>query len=154
MKLIIALLLLATTSLGQRYISINPSFYTGVGTVSQRTSLAVEAGKQWGPFSTGVDLGKTNLSTQNGTDTTWYLEVRPSLDVFQQDKFTNTLNIGIGYIFSAEENIMTELTTGIQYTPKGRLWYNLFFGTYYFSGKYSSSSQNYLGLQISYLFKK
>jgi len=153
MKLLIVLLLLSTVTFGQTYIALNPSFYTGQGTVQQRTNLTLEAGRQWGPFSTGIDLGKINVSKQHGRDTTWYTEIRPNLNVFQQDKFTNTVTIGIGYIFGAEENVLTELATGVEYTPNSRVSYNIFFGTYYFSGKYSSSSQNYFGLQVMYYLK-
>ena len=73
--------------------------------------------------------------------------------MFQQGKFTNTLAIGLGYVFGAKQNILTEFTSGIEYTPNARYSYNLYFGTYYFSGVTSASSQNFLGLSAMYFFK-
>ena len=139
---------------GQTYVSLMPGFYTGQGTVKQRTTFDIEVGKQWDAFSLGLDLGKTNIDKCNGADTTTYFEFRPNLNVFQQGKFANTLTIGLGYVFGASNNVMTELSSGIQYTPKQKWSYNLYFGTYYFSGNYASTSNNFLGLSIMYYFKK
>jgi len=124
-----------------------PTFSTNQGSISQRAGIALEAGKQLGSFSIGLDLGKTSLVN---SDTTNYIELRPNLNIFQQDKFTNTLTIGLGYVFTAEENIMTEFSTGIEYTPSKKYSYNIFFGTYYYSGIHSSSSENYVALSIMY----
>ena len=127
-----------------------PTFSTNQGTFSQRAGMALEVGKQIGPFSIGLDIGKTSLID---SDTTNYIEFRPNLNIFQQDKFTNTLTIGVGYVFRAEENVMTELSTGVEYTPNKRYSYNVFFGTYYYSGIHSASNENYLAFSVMYYFK-
>lgn len=142
----------ATDSTAVFYISPMLGFYTGSGTAAQRVTPNIEFGLQWDVISLGFDIGKVNMGQKSGQDTTTYFEIRPNLNVFQQGKFTNTLTIGIGYIPHAEENIMMEFTTGIQFTPNPRTSYNLFFGTYYFSGENSASNQNFFGVSGMYYF--
>jgi len=138
----------------QYYCSIMPAFYTGSGSTAQRTTCDVELGKQWDAFSLGLDFGKTNFEKRISKDTTLYTEIRPNLNVFQQGKFTNTLTIGLGYVFNAHQNIMTEFTTGIEYSFNNNISYNLYFGTYYFSGEVSSNNQNFIGMSVTYFLKK
>lgn len=138
---------------GVFYVSPMVGLYTGSGTLAQRTTSDIEIGMQWDVFSLGLDIGKNHLGQESGKDTTTYFEIRPNLNVFQQGKFTNTLTIGLGYIVGAKQNILTEFTTGIEYTPNQRFSYNVFFGTYYYSGRYSSSQNNFFGLSAMYYFK-
>ena len=49
---------------------------------------------------------------------------------------------------------MFEFTSGIEFTQKKTWSYNLFFGTYYFSGETSSSSRNLFGFSIMYYFNE
>jgi hypothetical protein len=142
----------ATDSSFVFYISPMYGLYTSSGTLAQRSTPEIEFGLQWDVFSLGFDIGKINLGQSGGRDTTTYFEIRPNLNVFQQGKFTNTLTIGLGFIPHAKENIMTEFTTGIEYTPNPRFSYNLFFGTYYFSGVHAASNQNFFGLSAMYYF--
>jgi hypothetical protein len=134
------------------YISPMYGLYTGSGTFLQRSTVAIELGKQWDVFSLGLDIGKNNLGQRNGRDTSTYFEIRPNLNVFQQNKFTNTLTIGFGYIMNAKVNLITEFTTGIEYSPNKRFSYNVFFGTYYYSGRDASYSLNFLGVSMMYYF--
>ena len=136
------------------YISPFFGFYTNNGTFAQRATLDLEVGLQWDVFSVGLDLGKVSLAPIVGKDSATYLEIRPNLNVFQQGKFTNTITIGLGYVFGASQNIMTEFSTGIEYTPNQRWSYNLYFGTYYFSGVESASSNNYFAGSVMYYFLK
>lgn len=130
------------------YISPMYGLYTGSGTLAKRSTFDVEIGKQWDVFSLGLDFGKNHFENKGAKDTTSYIEIRPSLNVFQQGKFTNTLTIGIGYIVNAQQNILTEFSTGIEFTPNPRFSYNVFFGTYYYSGLRSSGSQNFFGISM------
>jgi hypothetical protein len=142
----------ATDSTAVFYISPMFGFYTGSGTAAQRFTPNLEFGWQWDVISLGLDIGKVNMGQKSGRDTTTYLEIRPNLNVFQQGKFTNTLTIGVGYVLNAKENIMVESTAGIQFTPNPRYSYNLFLGTYYFSGVESSTSQTFFGVSGMYYF--
>lgn len=131
-----------------------PGLYTNPGTFAQRSTIDLEIGRQWDVFSLGLDIGKTNLAKKAPKDTTWYLEFRPNLNVFQQGIFTNTLTIGLGYVFGAAQNTITEFSTGIEITPNKHVSYNLYFGTYYFTGREESSSNNFFGASIMYYFKQ
>ena len=155
-SLILSVLIISLTknSHAQYYTSIMPAFYTNAGNNGDRFTFAAEFGKQWDVFSVGLDIGKTNMNTQHAVDTTWYSEVRTNLNVFQQNKFTNTLTLGLGYVFNAQQNIMIETTTGVEYTVNKDLHMNIFFGTYYFSGKNSASNNNFFGMSVVRFFNK
>ena len=168
MRLVIIFLLLIGRAYSQTYISITPAFYTtgtGGGSVpqtstGQRTTIGIEIGKQWDVISLGIDLGKTTLEKNagngdiNGVIPTgkWYIKLRPNLNVFQQGKFTNTLTIGIGYVFGSKQRMLNEFTTGIEYDPNPNFAYNINYGTYYFTGKGVSSNQVFFGFSIMYFY--
>jgi hypothetical protein len=150
-----AFTLFSVAAVARFYVSAMPAFYTRAGNTAERFTFAVEVGKQWDVFSLGIDIGKTKLTRQYGRDTTWYVELRSNLNVFQTGKFTNTLFLGLGYVPRAQENIMMEATTGIEYAINPQYHYNVFFGAYYFSGKSSASTSNFFGMSlVRYLRKK
>jgi hypothetical protein len=134
------------------YISPMYGFYTNSGTTALRSSPNIEFGLQWNSISLGLDIGKVHLAQKAGRDTTTYFEIRPNLNVFQQGKFTNTLTLGAGYIPNAKENVMLETSAGIQYSPSAKWSYNVFFGTYYFSGVESARNQTFFGFSGMYYF--
>lgn len=137
----------------QNYISIVPSITNSHGTLAEKSNISFEVGRQWDVFSMGIDIGKTSLGKVLGPDTTTYLEIRPNLNVFQQGKFTNTITPGIGIIFNAKENLVTEITSGIEYALSPLIHFNIYFGQYYYSGKDSESSTTFFGLSIMKYFK-
>lgn len=138
---------------GQTYVSLAPSLTNSAGTISQKSNIALEIGRQWDVFSLGIDVGKTTMGSMPGKDTSVYLELRPNLNVFQQGRFTNTFTAGIGGIFGAKENLMTELTSGIEYAYSNKLHFNIFFGQYFYSGRYSASDVTFFGLSAMIYFK-
>ena len=156
-KLLLSLLLLASVkSYSQTYISLSNTFYNSQGTFGDKSSPAIEIGKQFGPLSLGFDIGRTNCSKVSGKDTTLYLEIRPNINVFQQGKFTNTLTIGGGICPMATQGFMTEFSSGIEYAYTETWHININFGQYYFSGKSSSnysSAPSFIGLNIIYYLK-
>jgi hypothetical protein len=105
-----------------------------------------------GVFSVGADIGKTHFAPQKDRDTTMYIEVRPNLNIFEHGKFTNTLTMGIGCVFNAHENFMTELTTGMEYEMNDHYHFNANFGQYYFSGRETLTSVTFFGLSIMHYF--
>lgn len=151
--LLAAALVAAHAATAQTYISLVPSVTNSPGTFAEKSNLSFEAGKQWDCFSLGVDLGKTSLGAVVGTDTTVYMEVRPNLNIFQQGKFTNTITIGAGFIMNAHENFLTEITSGIEYAHTPLIHFNIIFGQYYYSGRYSASTTTFIGLSIMKFFK-
>lgn len=142
--------LMSASAMSQTYVSFAASLANNPGTIGQKSNFAFEAGKQWDVFSLGLDLG---LSALTKPDTCTYLEIRPNLNVFQVGKFTNTLTPGIGYIFNAKENLLTELTYGIEYTASPQVHLNIVFGQYYYSGLTSASTETFFGVSLMYYFK-
>ncbi len=136
----------------QTYIQVYYSLTNTAGTLGGKSNLSVEVGKQWNVFSLGVDLGKTTLESIHGRDTSLYFEVRPNLNIFQQGRFTNTLTVGVGYVFLAPNNFLSELTSGIEYTASDHLHLNANFGQFYYSGRYTASSLTFFGISASYYF--
>ena len=151
--LLIALFAFAiSNAFSQTYISLAPTLTNDAGTIPQKTNLALEIGRQWDVFSLGVDVGKTSLGKVSGRDTTAYIEVRPNLNIFQQGKFTNTFTAGIGFIFNSRQSLMTELTSGIEYSFRPKVHFNIYFGQYYYSGRYDASSVTFFGVSVMRFF--
>jgi hypothetical protein len=142
----------ASFCFGQTYISLAPSLTNTAGTIAEKSNVAIEVGRQWDVFSLGLDVGKTSMGNMHGHDTTAYFELRPNLNVFQQGKFTNTFTAGIGYIFNAQQNLMTELTSGIEYAYNDKLHINISFGQYFYSGKYDASNVTFFGISGVWYF--
>lgn len=139
--------------MSQSYISLAPSLTNSPGTIADKSNIAIELGQQWDVFSLGLDIGKTTLSRVTVRDTSNYLEIRPSLNVFQEGKFTSTFTTGIGYVFNAKESLLTELTYGIEYAFTPKTHFNVFFGQYYYSGKESASTVTFFGVSAMFYFK-
>jgi hypothetical protein len=138
--------------MGQTYICLAPSITNEPGTFLSKSNIVLEIGRQWDVFSMGLDFGKTSLAKITGPDTTNYVEFRPNLNVFQQGKFTNTFTAGIGFLFNAKENLMTELTSGIEYAMNEKTHFNVYFGQYYYSGRTSASSVTFFGVSAMWYF--
>jgi len=147
------LMLVSYTSFSQFYVSLAPSLTNTAGTIAEKSNIALEVGKQWDVFSLGLDIGQTTLKNDNGRDTSTYLEVRPNLNIFQVGRFTNTFTAGIGYVFNSKENLLTEITYGIEYSCTEQVHFNIFFGNYYYSGETSSSGVSFFGVSAAYYFK-
>lgn len=145
-KLFLALALFSNSCFAQTYISLAPSLTNSPGTLAEKANFAFEIGRQWDVFSLGIDYGKTTLARIQGKDTSNYIELRPNLNIFQEGKFTNTFTAGIGYIFNSKQDLMTELTYGIEYSYNERVHINVYFGQYYYSGRTDASSVTFFGI--------
>ena len=149
-----ALLLINCFCSAQTYISLVPSLTNSTGTIAEKANISFEIGRQWEVFSLGLDIGKTTFGKISGKDTSVYLEIRPNLNVFEQGKFTSTFTPGIGYVFNAKEDLVTELTYGIEYALNDMIHLNIYSGQYFYSGKESSSSVSFFGLSIMKYFSR
>ena len=134
------------------YVAFAPCITTAVGDFPAKFSPALEIGRQWDVFSIGLDFGRTNIAKINGKDTSWYFEFRPNLNIFQVGKFVNTFTPGLGIIPGASQDMMVEMTSGIEYSWTDQLHINLFFGQYYYSGKEGNSSVAFFGVSIAKFF--
>jgi hypothetical protein len=148
----LCLCLLASTCFSQTYISLAPSLSNNAGSFGEKANFAFEVGRQWDVFSLGIDYGRINLAKVKGKDTVNYLELRPNLNIFQQGRFTNTFTAGIGYIFNSQQSLMTELTSGIEYTCNDQFHVNVYFGQYYYSGRTAASTETFFGLSAVWYF--
>ena len=137
----------------QTYIAFTPSVTNTEGTLADKSNYSVAIGRQWEVFSLELNLGKSTLGKMPGRDTSVYLEIRPNLNIFQQGKFTNTLTPGIGYILNSKENLMTELTSGVEYTLNPLIHFNINFGEYFYSGLRSASNTTFWGISVMKYFK-
>jgi hypothetical protein len=154
MRIFLSIIMLSTfiISEAQTYISLAPSISNQAGTLADKMNLGLEVGRQWDVFSVGIVIAKNSLQKAVGRDTTTFFELRPNLNVFQQGKFTNTFTAGIGYILNAQENLLTELSSGIEYAYSPQFHFNVFFGQYYYSGRYSDSNSSFFGISCMYYF--
>ncbi len=143
---------LSYTCFSQTYISLAPSLSNNAGTFSEKANFALEVGRQWDVFSLGIDYGKTSLAKMQGKDTANYLELRPNLNIFQQGRFTNTFTAGIGYIFNAQQTLLTEVTSGIEYTCNDQIHINVYLGQYYYSGRTAASTETFFGVSGVWYF--
>ena len=150
---ILFLLAIGFAAPAQTYLQLEPALTNSPGTISSKANVCLELGRQWEVFSLGADIGKTTFEKTVGRDTSLYLEIRPNLNIFQEGKFTNTLTPGIGFIFNAKENFMTELTNGIEYSYSPLIHINVFFGQYFYSGLYSASNTTFYGISVMKYFK-
>jgi len=150
--LIVLLLFAARTACAQMYVAFSPSLLNSPGTFGEKFNPTIEVGKQTDCFSIGLDIGKTDCAKIAGKDTTLYLELRPNLNVFQQGRFTNTLTIGLGYIFNAKESMVTELTSGVEYAHTEHLHFNIYFGQFFYSGRRTSSDATFFGASVMWYF--
>jgi len=150
--LLVVILVFSFTCFSQTYISLAPSLSNNAGTFGEKANFAFEVGRQWDVFSMGIDYGRTTMGKMKGKDTANYLELRPNLNIFQQGRFTNTFTAGIGYIFNAEQSLMTELTSGIEYACNDKIHVNVYFGQYYYSGRYAASTETFFGVSVMWYF--
>jgi hypothetical protein len=137
---------------GQTYISLAPSISNQAGSLPDKININLEIGRQWDVFSLGLVVGKNSVAKSVGKDTTTFFELRPNLNIFQQGKFTNTFTAGIGYIINAQESLLTELTYGIEYAYTPQIHFNVYFGQYYYSGRYSDSNSTFYGFSCFFYF--
>ena len=142
----------STKTKPQTYVEVYYSLTNTPGTFGGKSNLSVELGKQWTVFSLGIDVGKTTFDRIHGGDTSLYLEIRPNLNIFQQGRFTNTLTIGAGYVFAAQNSFLTELTSGIEYTATDQFHINVNFGQFYYSGRTTATNLTFFGISLSYYF--
>jgi hypothetical protein len=154
MKRILFILLcqVSCTCFSQTYISLAPSLSNNAGSFGEKANFAFEVGRQWDVFSLGLDYGRINLAKMHGKDTVNYVEIRPNLNIFQQGRFTNTFTAGIGYIFNSQQSLMTELTSGIEYTCNDQVHINVYFGQYYYSGRTAASTETFFGISAVWYF--
>ncbi len=134
------------------YLSIGACVYTNApGTFNQKAFVTTEFGGSFGIFDLGMMVGRLNLLH---SDSTWFTEVLPTINVFSKGRFSEALTLGAGYVFSAKQNFLTEVTNSINFAPNNRLVITVFQGNYFFDGKLSTSKAQFMGLSLTLNFIK
>jgi len=136
------------------YISANADvFVNSRGGVAKRFSPAVEFGRTYGIFDIGLATGRVN-SLSSGSDTTRYIEFRPTINIFSKGRFAEGLCLGGGYLFNAKQALMTEICNSINFNISETVSVAVTQGYYFFDGTNSSRSTQYMGFAFTYNFLK
>lgn len=134
------------------YVSFNANaFVNSRGGAAKRFSPAVEFGRTYGIFDIGLATGRTN-SLSSGSDTTRYIEFRPTINIFSKGRFAEGLCLGGGYVFKGKLGLMTEICNSINFNVSEIVALAVTQGYYFFDGTNSSRSSQYMGLSITYNF--
>lgn len=134
------------------YLSLSTSVYTNaVGSVNEKLFMAAEVGKTFGIFDIGLCLGRLSWAK---TDSNWFAEILPTINVFSKGRFSEALTLGAGRIFNRKENFLTELTNSINFAPNNNFVITVYQGNYFFDGRSSTSKAQFMGLSVTYNFIK
>jgi len=121
------------------------------GGFGKRLSPAIEFGRTYGIFDIGLTIGTLN-SLSPGQDTSGYIELRPTINVFSKGRFSEALCLGIGYIPKAKDGFMTEICNSINFDISETVAVAILQGYYFFDGENSNRTGQYVGLNLTYNF--
>ena len=140
-------------AMSQTYVNLSPSvFINTTGTFREKTMATIEVGRTWEPVSVGLALGKTTFAKQKGQDTAFYAEVRGTYTLFTKNDFSAGVSLGVGHIFNAKQNFLTEFSYNIGYSFNQNISVNVFQGFYHFDGKLASNKYAFMGAGITISF--
>lgn len=132
------------------YITVNANTYVNTtGTLAKRFSPSLEVGRTYGIFDIGAAAGKLNIAN-SGSDTTSFLEVRPTINVFSKGRFSESLCLGAGYVFNAKEGMLTEICNNINFNISEKVAVSVAQAYIFFDGVNSHRSSQYMGFNVTY----
>ncbi len=136
------------------YLAANTNvFVNSKGNFAKRFSPSFEFGRTYGIFDIGIAAGKLNTISL-GSDTTNFMEFRPTINIFSKGRFSEALCLGAGYVFNADQGLMTEICNSINFNISEIWTVSVLQGYYYFDGTNSSRGTQYMGLNVTYNFLK
>jgi hypothetical protein len=134
------------------YMSVNTDvFVNSRGGAAKRFSPAFEFGRTYGIFDIGLATGRVNFIGP-GSDTTHYIEFRPTINIFSSGRFAEGLCLGAGYLFNGKQGLMTEICNSINFNISTRVAIAVTQGYYFFDGTNNSRSTQYMGFAFTYNF--
>ncbi|MGZ3874571.1 MAG: hypothetical protein ACXVJD_16740 [Mucilaginibacter sp.] len=139
-----------------RYFYLTTSanvFVNSKGGAAKRFSPSVEFGKTFGIFDIGFATGRLN-SISSGSDTSRFIELRPTINVFSKGRFAESLCLGGGYVAKAKQGLMTEICNSINFNITEKLEVAVEQGYCFFDGTNNSRSAQYMGFSFTYNFLK
>jgi len=132
------------------YLSLGTNVYTNTaGTIGDKTFVTAEFGRTFGIFDIGLMVGRLSM---HRSDTSWFSEIEPTINVFSKGRFSEALTLGAGYIYGARNNFLTEVTNSINFAPNNNLVITIFQGNYFLDGKLSTSKAQFIGLSATVNF--
>ena len=132
------------------YISLLTDIYVNThGGFAKRFGPAVEFGRTYGIFDIGLAAGR--LSSL-GKDTSTFIELRPTINVFSAGRFAEGLCLGGGYVFGAKQGLMTEICNSINFNITTKTAIAITQGYVFFDGTNSNRSGQYMGFTLTYNF--
>lgn len=135
------------------YVSLNSNIFVNTkGGAAKRFSPSLEVGRTYGIFDIGLATGQ--LNSLGGNDTAHYFEIRPTINVFSKGRFAESLTLGAGYVISAKQGLMSEITNGINFNVSTTFAIAMLQGYMFFDGTNSSRSAQYIGINLTYNFLK
>jgi hypothetical protein len=136
------------------YVSLNSNAFVNTrGGFAKRFSPSVEVGRTYGIFDIGLATGFLNTLPGAG-DTAHYIELRPTINVFSKGRFAESLCLGVGYVISAKQGLMSEICNGINFNVSETFAIAMLQGYVFFDGTNNSRSAQYIGLSLTYNFLK
>lgn len=136
------------------YLAFNTNvFVKSVGGFKQRFSPSFEIGRTYGIFDIGLAAGKLNY-LKKSADTTRFIELRPTINIFSKGRFSEALCFGAGYIFKAKQGLMTEICNSINFNITEIWTLSILQGYYFIEGTNDNRSTQYMGLNVTYNFLK
>jgi len=134
------------------YLSASTDVFVNTkGGAAKRFSPSFEFGRTYGIFDIGLATGRLN-SLSSGSDTTRFIEFRPTINIFSKGRFAEALCLGGGYVFKAKQGLMTEICNSINFNISENVAVAVLQGYYFFDGTNSSRSTQYMGFSFTYNF--
>jgi hypothetical protein len=134
------------------YLSVNADVFVNTkGGAAKRFAPAIELGRTYGIFDIGLATGRTN-SLSSRSDTSRYLEFRPTINVFSAGRFAEGLCLGAGYIFGAKQGLMTEICNSINFNISETVAVAVTQGYIFYDGTNDNRSTQFMGLAFTYNF--
>jgi hypothetical protein len=134
------------------YLSVNTNVFVNTkGGFAKRFSPAIEFGRTYGIFDIGLATGYANTKS---SDTTHYLEFRPTINVFSKGRFAEALCLGGGIVFGAKQGLMTEICNSINFNISENVAVAVTQGYVFYDGTNDNRSTQYMGFALTYNFLK
>jgi hypothetical protein len=128
-------------------------FVNTKGGAAKRFSPSAEFGRTYGIFDIGLATGRIN-SLSSGSDTSRFIEFRPTINIFSKGRFSEALCLGGGYVFKAKQGLMTEICNSINFNISEKVAVAVLQGYYFFDGTNNNRSTQYMGFNLTYNFLK
>ncbi len=134
------------------YLALNTNvFVNTTGGFNKRLSPSFEFGKTYGIFDLGLASGRLN-TFKSGADSTMFIELRPTINIFSMGRFSEALCLGAGYVIKAKQGLMTEICNSLNFNITEIWSISILQGYYFLDGTNDNRNSQYMGLNVTYNF--